>query len=164
MANIRSNEVIEVYGGTAGTAADAITASTAKDGDNKLFDASTNAAGVKVAKFTISNGSNTGTGDVLDVAVIGSNATVLNLTINGSAALSSGTTVDLIPKIDGTTIGKAAGIEGTEGLNAAFALHTGWGQAEVAATDIGLVTLTTANAGLDSSKTFSGKIFYYTND
>ena len=164
MANIRSNEVIEVYGGTAGTAADAITSSTAKDGTQKLFDATTNAAGVKVAKFTISNGSNTGTGDVLDVAVIGSNATVLNLTINGSAALSSGTTVDLIPAIDGTTIGKAAGIEGTEGLNAAFALHTGWGQAEVAATDIGLVTLTTANAGLDSSKTFSGKIFYYTND
>ena len=164
MANIRSNEVIEVYGGAAGTAADAITSSTAKDGTQKLFDATTNAAGVKVAKFTISNGSNTGTGDVLDVAVIGSNATVLNLTINGSAALSSGTTVDLIPKIDGTTIGKAAGIEGTEGLNAAFALHTGWGQAEVAATDIGLVTLTTANAGLDSSKTFSGKIFYYVND
>ena len=46
MANIRSNEVIEVYGGTAGTAADAITSSTAKDGTQKLFDATTNAAGV----------------------------------------------------------------------------------------------------------------------
>ena len=89
MANIRSNEVIEVYGGTAGSSADAITDSSAKDGANKLFEASTNAAGVKVAKFTISNGSNTGTGDVLDVAVLGSNATVLNLTINGAAALSS---------------------------------------------------------------------------
>ena len=89
---------------------------------------------------------------------------VLNLSINGAAALSSGTTLDLIPKLDATTIGKAAGIEGTEGLNAAFALETGWQQAEVPATDIGLVTLTTANAGLDASKTFSGKIFYYTND
>jgi hypothetical protein len=164
MANIRSTEIIAVYGGTAGTAADAITASTAKDGADKLFDATSNAAKLKVATFTISNGSTTGTGDVLDVAVIGSNATVLNLTINGAAALSSGTTLDLIPKLDATIIGKTAGIEGTEGLNAAFALHTGWAQAEVPATDIGLVTLTTANAGLDASKTFSGKIFYYTND
>tara|TARA_R100001086_G_scaffold198436_1_gene114777 strand:+ start:130 stop:624 length:495 start_codon:yes stop_codon:yes gene_type:complete len=163
MANIRSNEVIEVYGGTSGTAADAITSSSVLEGDQRLFDATTNAAQVRTAKFTISNGSNTGTGDVLDLLVLGSDAVVLNFTINGSAALSSGTTLDLIPKIDGTTIGKAAGIEGTEGLNAAFALHTGWGQAEVPATDIGLVTITTANAGLDASKTFSGKVFYYVN-
>ena len=133
MANQNSTQIIEVYG----TSTDTITASSAKDGTQKLFDANTNAVEIKTAKFAFNSAS--AAQDTFQLTVLPVGAVVLNATLQTSGALGSDSSTRVNFKIDNVQIGTAGGMGAIN--SGAVQVHSGWDQAPVAATGIGLVTL-----------------------
>ena len=159
MGNQNSTQIIEVYGGTAGaTNVDAITASSAKDGTQKLFDSNTNAVEIKTAKFDVTSAS--AAQDTFQLTVLPQGAVVLNATLQTSAALGSDGSTRVNFFIDGVQIGQAGGMGAIN--SGAVQVHSGWDQAPVAATGIGLVTLVASGSNtVGGSVNLTGQIFYY---
>ena len=159
MGNQNSTQIIEVYGGTAGaTDAATITASSAKDGTQKLFDSNTNAVEIKTAKFDVTSAS--AGQDTFQLTVLPQGAVVLNATLQTSAALGSDSSTRVNFFIDGVQIGTHDSIGAIN--SGAVQKHTGWDQAPVAATGIGLVTLVASDSNtVSGSVDITGQIFYY---
>ena len=159
MGNQNSTQIIEVYGGTAGaTGVDTITASSAKDGTQKLFDSNTNAVEIKTAKFDFNSAS--AAQDTFQLTVLPQGAVVLNATLQTSAALGGGSSTRVNFFIDGVQIGTHDSMGAIN--SGAVKVHTGWDQAPVAATGIGLVTLVVSDENtVSGSVDCTGQIFYY---
>ena len=159
MGNQNSTQIIEVYGGTAGaTGVDAITASSPKDGVQKLFNSNTNAVDIKTAKFDVTSAS--AAQDTFQLTVLPEGAVVLNATLQTSAALGSTSSTRVNFKIDDVQIGTAGGMGAING--GAVTIHSGWDEAPVAATGIGLVTAVVSGSNtVSGSITCTGQIFYY---
>lgn len=159
MGNQNSTQIIEVYGGTAGaTGVDAITASSPKDGVQKLFNSNTNAVDIKTAKFDVTSAS--AAQDTFQLTVLPEGAVVLNATLQTSAALGSTSSTRVNFKIDDVQIGTADSMGAIN--SGAVTVHSGWDQAPVAATGIGLVTLVVSGANtVSGSVNLTGQIFYY---
>jgi len=148
-----STQITEVYGANT-----TITASTAKDGTQKLFDSNTNAVEVKTAKFDFVSAA--AAQDTFNLTVLPQGAVVLNATLQTSGALGSDSSTRINFKIDDVQIGTAGGMGAING--GAVTIHSGWDEAPVAATGIGLVTAVVSGSNsVSGSITCTGQIFYY---
>ena len=98
-----STQITEVYGANT-----TITASTAKDGTQKLFDSNTNAVEVKTAKFDFVSAA--AAQDTFNLTVLPQGAVVLNATLQTSGALGSDSSTRINFKIDDVQIGTAGGM------------------------------------------------------
>lgn len=148
-----STQITEVYGSNT-----SITASTAKDGTQKLFDSNTNAVEVKTAKFDFVSAA--AAQDTFNLTVLPQGAVVLNATLQTSGALGSDSSTRINFKIDDVQIGTADGMGAIN--SGAVKIHSGWDQAPVAATGIGLVTAVVSGSNsVSGSITCTGQIFYY---
>ena len=148
-----STQITEVYGSNT-----SITASTAKDGTQKLFDSNTNAVEIKTAKFDFVSAA--AAQDTFNLTVLPQGAVVLNATLQTSGALGSDSSTRINFFIDGVQIGTHDSIGAIN--SGAVQKHTGWDQAPVAATGIGLVTAVVSDSNtVSGSITCTGQIFYY---
>lgn len=148
-----STQITEVYGSNT-----TITSSTAKDGTQKLFDSNTNAVEVKTAKFDFVSAA--AAQDTFNLTVLPEGAVVLNATLQTSGALGSDSSTRINFKIDDVQIGTAGGMGAIN--SGAVQIHSGWDQAPVAATGIGLVTAVVSGSNtVSGSITCTGQIFYY---
>ena len=157
MANQNSTQITAVYGTTTA----AITSSTAKDGADKAFDATSNSGAVKTAKFDFNSAS--AAQDTFRLTVLPKGAIVLNATLQTSGALGSDSSTRVNFKIDDVQIGTAGGMGA---INAgAVTIHSGWDAAPVAATGLGLVTLVASGSNtVSGSIDCTGQIFYYVDN
>jgi hypothetical protein len=157
MANQNSTQITAVYG----TSTDAITASSPKDGADKVFDATSNSGAVKTAKFDFNSAS--AAQDTFRLTVLPKGAVVLNATLQTSAALGGGSSTRVNFFIDDVQIGTHDSMGAIN--SGAVQVHSGWDQAPVAATGIGLVTLVVSDANtVSGSVDCTGQIFYYVDN
>ena len=148
-----STQITEVYGSNT-----SITASTAKDGTQKLFDSNTNAVEVKTAKFDFVSAA--AAQDTFNLTVLPQGAVVLNATLQTSGALGGDSSTRINFFIDDVQIGTHDSIGAIN--SGAVTVHSGWDQAPVAATGIGLVTAVVSDSNtVSGSITCTGQVFYY---
>ena len=123
-----------------------------------MFDANTNAVEIKTAKFDVTSAS--AAQDTFQLTVLPIGAVVLNATLQTSGALGSDSSTRVNFKIDDVQIGTAGGMGAING--GAVTIHSGWDEAPVAATGIGLVTLVASGSNTGAgSINLTGQIFYY---